>query len=80
MDGLDHVDEYLRTGDREAMDRAKQNFQLSVDVGPDRDNYEVLYVHGSLLMLERQPETIQMAITEFKQALELTIIAAAAGI
>lgn len=71
VDGLDHVDEYLRTGDQEAMDRAKQNFQLAVDVGPDRDNYEVLYVHGSLLMLERQPETIQMAITEFKRALEL---------
>lgn len=69
VDGLDELDRYIRTGKRDAMKRAMDYFRNAVEEGPNRNNCEVLYIHGSLLMLERNLDSVRLAIELFKRAL-----------
>lgn len=67
VDGLVSVDEYRRTGKRECMSKAKQSFCHAAESDPD--NYEALYVYGSMLAAELEQESNDKAVRVFTRAL-----------
>lgn len=67
-DGLDALDEYRRTGDKELVGRAEEVFSLATAFYDN--NYEALYFYGSLLWIHRTQESITRAIWAFNKALK----------
>jgi len=66
-DGLDALDEFRRTAQPECLQNAKESFRRAAESDPY--NYDALYAHGSMLLMERTQVSIEKAIRVFRWAL-----------
>lgn len=67
VDGLDALEEYRRTRHDTLVTMAEDHFRGAQEADPD--NYEALYVLGSMLMSERTQKSTNKAISVFRESL-----------
>jgi tetratricopeptide (TPR) repeat protein len=68
VDALDALDEFRRTARSRYFQKVRQCFSLAAETDPS--NYEALYAHGSLLLMERTQLSIDKAVRVFTLALD----------
>ena len=68
LDGLVTLDEYRRTGKKEARDLARQHMRSAAEADPE--NLEALYFHGVMTMVDQTDGAIDEAIRCFERTLD----------